>query len=50
MVLVAEQKAASAKFHFEWEDPFLLREQLDEDERMVADMARDYCQNSLMPR
>ncbi|MFC4351305.1 acyl-CoA dehydrogenase [Fodinicurvata halophila] len=35
---------------FVWEDPFLLDEQLTEDERMVHDAARQYCRDSLMPR
>ncbi len=35
---------------FAWDDPFLLREQLSEDERLIEETARDYCQSSLMPR
>ena len=35
---------------FQWQDPFLLEEQLDDEERMVRDAARDYCQGKLMPR
>ena len=35
---------------FQWEDPLLLEEQLSEDERMVRDAARAYCQEKLMPR
>ncbi len=35
---------------FQWDDPFLLEEQLDDEERMVRDAARDYCQSKLMPR
>ena len=34
---------------FQWDDPFRLEEQLSEDERMVRDSARDYCQDKLMP-
>lgn len=33
-----------------WEDPFLLDEQLSEEERMIRDTARDYCQDKLMSR
>lgn len=33
-----------------WEDPFLLEEQLSEEERMIRDTARSYCQECLMPR
>ena len=39
-----------AKPKFSWSDPFLLDSQLTEEERMVRDAARDYCQNKLMPR
>jgi glutaryl-CoA dehydrogenase len=35
---------------FQWEDPLLLEEQLTDDERMVRDTARAYCQEKLMPR
>ena len=35
---------------FVWEDPFLIDEQLDEDERMIRDAAHAYCQDKLMSR
>ncbi|WP_425230255.1 acyl-CoA dehydrogenase [Sphingomonas sp.] len=35
---------------FDWADPFLLDEQLSEDERMVRDTARAYAQDRLAPR
>ena len=35
---------------FQWEDPLLLEDQLTEDERLVRDSARAYCQDKLMPR
>jgi glutaryl-CoA dehydrogenase len=35
---------------FVWEDPFLLDDQLTEDERMIADAARDFAQGELLPR
>ncbi len=35
---------------FSWSDPLLLDEQLSEDERMIRDAARDYCQGKLAPR
>jgi glutaryl-CoA dehydrogenase len=35
---------------FEWSDPLLLEGQLTEDERMVRDSARAYCQEKLLPR
>ena len=46
----APTAAPAAKAHFSWEDPLLLDEQLSEDERMVREAARDYCQDKLMPR
>ncbi len=33
-----------------WEDPLLLEGQLSEEERLVRDAARAYCQEKLMPR
>lgn len=36
--------------NFSWEDPLLLDEQLADDERMVQDSVRRYCQERLMPR
>src|ERR1044071_6980797 len=39
-----------AKAGFVWEDPLLLEQQLDEDERMVREAARNYCQKKLAPR
>jgi glutaryl-CoA dehydrogenase len=35
---------------FQWDDPLLLEDVLTEDERMVRDSARAYCQDKLMPR
>lgn len=35
---------------FDWADPFHLSEQLSEDERMVADSARSFAENELLPR
>jgi glutaryl-CoA dehydrogenase len=35
---------------FAWDDPFLLDQQLDDDERAVRDAARAYCQDKLQPR
>lgn len=40
----------SAKPSFNWEDPLLFNEMLSEEERMVRDSARAYCQDKLMPR
>ena len=35
---------------FQWEDPLLLDAELTEEERLIRDTARDYCQEKLMPR
>jgi glutaryl-CoA dehydrogenase len=35
---------------FAWDDPFLLDDQLTDEERMIRDTARDYAQEQLMPR
>ncbi|MBL8046916.1 MAG: acyl-CoA dehydrogenase family protein, partial [Anaerolineales bacterium] len=35
---------------FQWDDAFLLNEQLTDEERMVRDAARTYCQEKLQPR
>lgn len=35
---------------FSWDDPLLLDEQLNDDERLVRDSVRRYCQERLMPR
>ena len=40
----------SSKPRFNWEDPLLLDGQLSEEERMVRDTARKYCQEKLAPR
>jgi glutaryl-CoA dehydrogenase len=38
------------KAQFSWEDPFLLEQQLTEDERMVKEAAAAYCRDKLAPR
>ena len=40
----------SDKVPFSWEDPFLLSEQLTEEERLVESSARDFAQDKLMSR
>jgi glutaryl-CoA dehydrogenase len=44
----ASKKRGWAKFT--WEDPLLLDDLLTEDERMIRDAAREYCQKRLFPR
>ncbi len=41
--------AQSSSPSFDWEDPFLLRDQLTDEERMVTDTARQFFQKELMP-
>jgi glutaryl-CoA dehydrogenase len=43
-------KRENLKAKFVWEDPLLLDQQLAEDERLVRDAARKYCQAKLAPR
>ena len=42
--------AKPSKAKFCWQDPLLLEAQLSEDERLLRDAARDYCQGKLLPR
>ena len=35
---------------YNWQDPFLMDEQLNEEERMVRDTAKQYAQDKLLPR
>ncbi len=35
---------------FQWDDPFLFEDQLNEDERMIRDTARAFAQDKLLPR
>ena len=39
-----------SKQTFKWDDPLLFNDQLTEEERMIRDTARRYCQDKLMPR
>ena len=41
---------SAQKTRFSWEDPFLLEQQLSEDERMIRAAAQAYCQEKLAPR
>ncbi len=40
----------SSRPSFRWDDPFMLDEQLDEDERMIRDSARQFCEDYLAQR
>ena len=43
-------QAQTSKFAFQWDDPFLIEDQLTEEERMIRDTAHEYCQEKLLPR
>ena len=42
--------ASAAKAAFQWDDPFVIEDQLSEEERMIRDTARAYAQDKLQPR
>jgi glutaryl-CoA dehydrogenase len=42
--------SSSSQVSFQWEDPFMLSQQLSDDERQVMEAARAYSQGRLMPR
>lgn len=46
----AKHKEASKVAAFQWDDPLSLDTQLTDEERMIRDSARDYCQSKLQPR
>src|SRR3954447_15322913 len=45
-----QTKDKPSAVNFQWDDPFMLDEQLTEDERMIRDTARAYAQDKLLPR
>ncbi|CAN5485395.1 hypothetical protein BH11PSE4_BH11PSE4_03830 [soil metagenome] len=45
-----QTKDKPAPTNFQWDDAFLLDDQLTEDERMIRDTARAYAQDKLLPR
>lgn len=47
---VLRAKDAPDLGNFTWDDPFRLSDQLNEDERLIADSARAYAQEKLQPR
>ncbi|MEM1049053.1 MAG: acyl-CoA dehydrogenase [Pseudomonadota bacterium] len=50
MSLAPKETQAAQPAGFDWSDPFLLNDQLSEDERMIAESARQYAQEKLQPR
>jgi glutaryl-CoA dehydrogenase len=45
-----ESAKGTARPSFQWDDPFLLDNQLEPDERMIRDSARGYAREKLLPR
>src|SRR5262245_34196127 len=43
-------KKKSGRPEFDWTDPLLLEDALAEDERLILEAARAYCQEKLIPR
>jgi glutaryl-CoA dehydrogenase len=41
---------SAAPPQFRWDDPLLLDEQLTDEERLVRDSTRAYCEEKLLPR
>jgi glutaryl-CoA dehydrogenase len=50
MSVHAQAKDRPAPARFQWDDAFLLDDQLTEDERLIRDTARAYAQDRLLPR
>ncbi len=50
MAVAQAETKSPPRPRFQWEDPLLLEDQLSEEERLVRDAARAYCQDKLMPR
>jgi glutaryl-CoA dehydrogenase len=44
------QKSNNPKADFVWDDPFLIDQQLTDDERMLRDATREFAQEKLLPR
>jgi len=47
---IQEPEPQMSKASFQWEDPLLLESQLSDEERLVREATRDYCQERLLPR
>ncbi|HSH40997.1 MAG TPA: acyl-CoA dehydrogenase [Arenicellales bacterium] len=45
-----QSSRADTGARFQWDDPLLLQQELTDEERLISDTAREYCQSSLMPR
>jgi glutaryl-CoA dehydrogenase len=43
-------KRSASRAVFDWQDPLLIEEEFTEEERMLRDAARAYCQGKLLPR
>jgi len=45
-----DAKSSPSLGAFSWDDPFLLEDQLGEDERMIRDSAKAFAESELLPR
>ena len=50
MIVLNMATTTRTETRFHWNDPFLLDQQLTDEERMIRDTARDYCRDRLAPR
>jgi glutaryl-CoA dehydrogenase len=50
MAEAAKMAGSTGASAFDWADPFLLDDQLTDDERMIRDTAQSYAQEKLLPR
>ena len=50
MTLMADGDARATAKTFQWDDPLSLESRLSDEERMIRDAARGYCESRLMPR
>ncbi|MGQ7792840.1 acyl-CoA dehydrogenase [Faunimonas sp. B44] len=50
MAEIKRMKPKSSRAEFRWDDPFLIEEQLSEEERLIMEAARVYAQDRLLPR
>ena len=48
--LPSPERKTARRASFQWDDPFLLNDQLEEDERLIRDTAHGYAQEKLLPR
>ena len=50
MISLCDSNFCLAMSKFDWQDPLHFESQLSDEERMLRDQFRNYCQEKLMPR